>query len=275
MKTIVVAVDFSKGSSNAIEHSKRLAKIMNTKLVLVHSYTPPILDLNIPIGIVEKTYHDIEKILEDKLKIETEQIKKEGIKVDYQLSFSDLSSVLNDVCYSENVAFIVVGKTGQSNFFDKLIGSMANHLIDTIHVPLLVIPENFETDILKKLCYASQLEYDEEKYIKYAIKIAKLSPNALHLGHIDKTDELNINPNEPFLKSIIAKFEKDKIQIIQRENKSLKKGINQLIVDEDISLLILTTHKRGILDGILNPSRTKQIIKDTRIPILVFSFDEK
>lgn len=273
MKTIVAAIDFSKGSTNALEHSKKMAKIMNTKITLVHSYSPPLLDPNIPIGIIEETYNDTIKIIENKLKVEIEKISNEGVKAEYKLSFSDLSSVLNDVCSNEDVEFIVVGKTGHTSLLDNIIGSTANHLIDNVHVPLLVIPENFESDIFSKLCYASQLEYNEEKYIENTVEIAKFSKNNLHIVHINASSELNINPDEQFLETITERFEKDKIEIIQIESKSFKLGIGQLVNDEHISMLILTTHKRGILDGILNPSSTKRIIKDTQIPILVFSFD--
>lgn len=275
MTTIALAFDFSKGSINALNHAKSMAKLMDCKLVLVHSYSPPILDPNVPIGLIEETFRDTVKILEEKLHKEVELAKKDGLDVESKLAFSDLSSILNDICKSETVKFVVVGKTGEQGFIETLIGSTAAHLIDNVDAPLLVIPENFETTILAKLGYASQLEYDEEDYIEKALDLAKYSPHNLELAHIQESEDLNIYPDEQFLESILKKFEKDKLDIIQRESKSFKKGINELIEAEGISLLILTTHKRGLFQGILNPSKTKQVIKNTKIPILVYTFNEK
>jgi nucleotide-binding universal stress UspA family protein len=273
MKTIVVATDFSKGSTNAINHSIKMAKTINAKITLVHAYSPPILDPSIPIGLIEETYQDTLKVLEERILSETERIRTEGLVVNYKLSFSDLSTVLNDVCATENVLFIVVGKTGNSNIIEKIIGSTANHLIDSIEAPLMIIPENYKNETLKKLAYATQLEFDEEKYIEKVVKLAKVSAHELSLVHIKDTSELNINADELFLEPIIKNFGKENIKIIQKEGNSFKKGINKLISDEHITLLALTTHKRGILDGILNPSKTKRIVNDTQIPILVYSFD--
>ncbi|MCP9761433.1 universal stress protein [Lacihabitans soyangensis] len=273
MKTIVVATDFSQGSTNAVNHSIKLAKIINAKITLVHAYSPPILDPNVPIGLIEETYQNTVKALEERLILETERIRIEGLVVDYKLSFSDLSSILNDICTTENVLFIVVGKTGYSNIIDKIIGSTANHLIDNIEAPLLVIPENYENEILSNLAYATQLEFDEEEYIEKVVKLAKFSDQTLSIVHIEDSSELNINANELFLEPMIKKFGKENIKYIQKEGNNFKQGINKLISDEHISLLALTTHKRGILDGILNPSKTKRIINDTQIPILVYSFD--
>lgn len=275
MKTIAVAFDFSNGSINALNHAKKMAKMMDHKLVLVHSYSPPILDPNVPVGLIEETFRDSVKILEEKLHNEVDLAKKDGLDAEYKLAFSDLSSILNDICNSEDVKFVVVGKTGEQGFIETLIGSTASHLIDNVEAPLLVIPEDYQSTILSKIGYASQLEYDEEDYIEKALDFAKFSPHNLELVHIQESEDLNIYPDEQFLESILKKFKKDKLDIIQKESKSFKKGINELIEAEGISLLILTTHKRGLFQGLLNPSKTKQVIKHTKVPILVFAFDEK
>lgn len=273
MKTIVVATDFSKGSTNAINHSIKMAKVLNAKIILVHAYSPPILDPNIPIGLIEQTYQDTLKALEQRLISETERIRIEGLIVNYKLSFSNLSAALNDVCSTENVLFIVVGKTGNGNIIDKIIGSTANHLIDSIEAPLLVIPKNYTNQIFKKLAYATQLEFEEEKYIEKVVNLAKLSANELSLVHIEDSSELNINADELFLEPITENFGKENIKIIQKKGNSFEEEIYRMISAEHISLLALTTHKRGILDGILNPSKTKRIVNDTQIPVLVYSFD--
>jgi nucleotide-binding universal stress UspA family protein len=275
MKTIAVAFDFSNGAINALNHAKYMAKIMNHKLVIVHSYSPPILDPNVPVGLIEETFRDSVKILEEKLDQEVNSLKKDGLDAEYKLAFSDLSSILNDINKSETVNFVVVGKTGEQGFIETIIGSTASHLIDNVEAPLLVIPENYQSTIFAKLGYASQLEYDEEDYIKKALDFAKYSPHNLDLVHIHDSEEMNIYPDDQFLDAILERFEKEKLNIIQKESKSFKKGITELIEVKGISLLILTTHKRGLFQGILNPSKTKEVIKHTKIPILVFTFDEK
>ncbi|MCP9767011.1 universal stress protein [Lacihabitans sp. LS3-19] len=274
MKTIIVTTDFSKGAENCVKYAKKLANSFDSKLILVHAYSPPIIDPNIPIGMLEETFKDTVDNLEQVLKKEVEDAISEGLNAEYKLSFSDLTSIINDITEIEKDAVVVIGKTGHKTFLDKLIGSTANHLIDNIHVPLIMIPENYEGEIMMRLAYASQLEYDEEKFIEKAISFAKKSPLGLDIIHINEKNELNINPDERFIKSIEAKFINEKIQIIQSESDSLKEGLNDTIKKEGISLIFLTTHKRGFLSGLLNPSKTKQIISSSNIPVGVFSFDD-
>jgi nucleotide-binding universal stress UspA family protein len=273
MKAIAVAIDFSEGSMNALRHAKEIAKVLKQSLILVHAYSPPILDPNIPVGLVDETYKVSLEILENKLEKEVKLCSNEGINTEYQLTFSDLSSALNDLSGERDITMVILGKTSHSSLIDAIIGSTASHLIDNLNTPILVIPENFKQKTLKKLCYGSQLEYDEEIYIGWAVELASYSGNGLEIANIKESDELDIHPNQEFLDSIHERFGKNKIQVIHRESRSLTKGLNQLIEDENISLLIVTSHKRGFLDGLLNPSKTKQIIKHTKIPVLIYSFE--
>lgn len=273
MKTIIVAVDFSEGSSNALIQAKKIAKATQQKLCIVHAYSPPILDPNIPVGMIEETFKVTIDVLEEKLKKERDNAIAEGIQTEYKLAFSDLSSMINDISTDCEVSMAVVGKTGKSTFIDNLIGSTASHLVDHLDIPLMVIPENFEGEIFSKICYATQLEYDEEKFIENAIKLAQNSPQGLEIVHIRESDELDIYPNEQFLKSIKENFDNEKIQMLHKASKTFTSGINELTVEEKITLLILTTHKRGLLSGLLNPSKTKKILKHTKIPILIYSFE--
>lgn len=273
MKTILVAIDFSDGSLNALFYAKKLAKILDNDLIMVHAYTPPILDPNVPGGLAEETYTQSLSILEDKLQKEVEIARKDKIRAEYKLGFGDLASIIDDLSVHTHLNMIIVGKTSHSGLIDTIIGSTAAYLIDSIEVPLLVVPEDFRADLFDKFCYASQLEYDEEKYIAEAIKFSKYSNNSLEIAHIKDSDELDIYPDQEFLKSIAERFKDDNLHVIHKESKSFKKGIQQLVQEEGISLLILTTHKRGFLDGILNPSKTKQILKHTAVPILIYSFE--
>jgi nucleotide-binding universal stress UspA family protein len=274
MKTIIATTDFSKGAKNGLKHAKKLAKYFNSKLIIAHAYSPPILDPNIPVGIIEDTFKDTLDGLEQILKDEVEDAIEEGLKAAYRLSFSDLPSMINDITETEKDAAVVVGKTGHKTFLDKLIGSTANHLIDNIHAPLIIIPESYQGDMMLKLAYASQLEYDEEEYIQKAVSMATKSNLGFSIIHIKEKYELDINPNKQFVKNIKARFQKENIPIIQIESERLIDGLNDTIKKEGISLIFVTTHKRGFLSGLINPSKTKQIISKSNIPVVVYSFVE-
>ena len=270
---MLVATDFSKGSENAIKYAKEIAKKNGSKITYVHAYTPPILDPNIPVGMIEETFKVTLEILEKNLKEIIEKDKTDGIESDYNLSFSDLSSVINEITDKEKVGLLVLGKTGHRTFLDKLIGSTANHVIDNIHVPMMVIPEDFSGDIFGNHGYASQLEFDEEQYIENALIFSKPTKSNLKIVHIIEENEIDLYPDQIFIKEIYEKFGNSNIEIIESKNKNLEKGLNEIIEKESINVLSLTTHKRGFLDGILNPSKTKKLIGHSKIPILVFSIE--
>ncbi|MCA0363138.1 MAG: universal stress protein [Spirosomataceae bacterium] len=273
MKTILIATDFSDGSENARNYGLMLAKADGLKIRYVHAYTPPVLDPNIPVGLIEETYTETVSVIEDTLKKYVDQDKENGITSDFLISYSDINSMIDDASMDQSVDLVIVGKTGHTGFLERVIGSTAEHMINHLKSPLLVIPEEYNGDIFEHICYASELEYDEEKFIEKAIKWKAHSSNPLIISHIFEKYEINLRPDSQFINSINKNFKKSGIRIIEKSSKNFQNGIMDLIKEEKLSLLVLTTHKRGFLDGIINPSKTKSIISETKIPVLVFCFD--
>jgi nucleotide-binding universal stress UspA family protein len=251
-----------------------LAKMYGHKIKYLHAYTPPVLDPNIPVGLIEETYAETIGHFEKKLNKMVEDDKSEGFESSFKISFSDLTSLIEESDVSNSIELIIVGKTGKSGFIDKLLGSTAAHLINHIHKPLLVIPENFNGDIFDQIAYASSLEFDEEKYIEKAIKWKNNSKNNIIIAHIIEKYGLDIFPNSQFVNSINNKFKKDGINIIERKSDEFKDGIKEFIKEFGVTLLVLTSHKRGFLDGLLNPSKTKSVVGGINIPSLIFSFEK-
>ncbi|MBK9511417.1 MAG: universal stress protein [Cytophagaceae bacterium] len=273
MKTILIATDFSAGSENARKYGLSLAKNNGHSVKYIHAYTPPVLDPNIPVGLIEETFTETISVIEDNLKKIVEQDLQMGVKSSFLISYSDINSMIEDASQDIDLEMVIVGKTGHTGFLDKVIGSTAEHLVNHIKSPLLIIPEEYDGDIYELICYASELEYDEEKFIEKTLKWKQHSKNNLIIGHIFEKYGLNLRPDSQFLNSINKSFKNSGIKIIEKAAKTFHRGIVDLIQEEKISLLVLTTHKRGFLDGLINPSKTKSIISDTKIPVLVFSFD--
>lgn len=273
MKTILIATDFSVGSDNARVYGLEIAKKLGCSIRYIHAYSPPVLDPNIPVGLIEETYAETVNILEAKLNDFVAEDKSTGIESDYLISYSDINSMVEDASENREIELILVGKTGHTGFLDKVIGSTAVHLISHMKAPLLIIPEEFKGDIFEKVCYASELEYDEETFIEKALDWSRLSKNQLVIGHIFEKYEMDLHPNSQFVHSINEKFKKYGVRILEKAGKNFHSGIVEMITEEKVSILVLTTHKRGFLDGLLNPSKTKGIVSDTKIPVLVLSFD--
>ena len=124
MKNILLATDFSNGSKNVIRIGREISDKLNAKIIYFHAYIPPILDHNIPIGILEETYKIGISILEDKLKAEVEIDKIKGRKSEFYLEIGDIINGINSVDNDNNLDLVIIAKTGSSGFFEKLLGTL-------------------------------------------------------------------------------------------------------------------------------------------------------
>lgn len=271
MKSILIATDFSKGAENAAGYARMLARITSRKLTYLHIVTLPVVDPLVTSTFVNDTIDDLKTEAEDRLRKIVEQDEKKGVTSDYIISFEDIISTINE---TKDVDIVVIGKTGHRTFLDRLIGSTAQGLINHIEQPLLVIPEDFSGDIFGQLCYASKLEFNEKHHLAEALKWRKYSDKDLIIGHIIEDFPLDINSNEQFKASIDKDFGNQGYIYKNFAADVYKRGIAELVEKEGITLLFVTTRKRGFLEGIIDPSQTKGMINHAKIPVLVFNYQE-
>jgi len=53
-------------------------------------------------------------------------------------------------------------------------------------------------------------------------------------------------------------------------NKNVISGIEKYIVEKEIDILAVTTHKRNLITSFLRPSIAKELLFEIHIPLLVF-----
>lgn len=274
MKSIIVATDFSKGGENACSYARKLARLNDFKLIYVHIVNLPIVDPKVASSVVAETADDLREDAEKKLADLVAHDKTVEVTSEFRTAFNDIIGLINEISEEEKVELVVVGKTGQRTFFDRLLGSTAQGLINHVESPLLVIPEDFDGEILKRASYATKLEFDEEEYLENALSWSYFSNKPLILSHINKKHGLeNVEFNE-HLEAINLRFRKKGYVYQGFEAGSFTDGIAKFIEENQISLIFLTTQKRGLFEGIIDPSKTKALVNKLQIPVMVYSYNK-
>lgn len=274
MKTILVATDFSNGGSNAVKYARKIAKVQKSKILYIHVVNLPVADSFTSTSVITHSVENLKTEAETALQVLVDEDVANNIVSGYKCSFNDIYGLIEEVEKEEEVSLLVIGKTGQRGFIDRLIGSTAQNLINKVHLPLLVIPEAYEGNILDKVCYASKLEFDEETYIGHALEWSAISKTDLVISHIIEEFALDINANEQFIASINERFKWEGYSIKNCAADTYKEGITEFVEDEKVSLLIVTSQKRNLLESIIQPSKTKGIINSIQIPILIYNYEK-
>ena len=268
MKTIIVATNYSNEANNAVNYGAELASHLNSKLILFNSF-----ELSVHASNALLPGSSIRKLIaenNDRLKnIAHDLSVKYGITVDYISRTSDLMEELDFQVKRLNAGLVVMGmKDVHSGFVP--FSSTAN-AIHHAKFPILTVPEDVCFEGLSKILFAFNTDCIEE-----ANKLPVLMDFAAHFKaeiqvcHVEKSmqpaiNEVSENGFSFNTEAILSKTEHSYKEV---NDENVLRGIENLIKNWGSDLLVMVPHKYGFWESIWHKSKTIQMAKRTRIPLL-------
>jgi len=150
MKKILVGIDGSKESINALKYAVKMAKLTGSEILGVNVINEP-------------SYREYYRDLSDKLKADAEgvlkkamaEVEMEGVAITTQVDVGSPDDVLAELAKNGNgVVMIVVGASGRGRGSRVFVGSkthaLVNHIAAGLQCPIVVVPGSSE-DFLKRL----------------------------------------------------------------------------------------------------------------------------
>jgi len=287
---ILLPIDFSDYSDNACLYALELAKKIRAEIKIFYSIN--ILEFNaVPITAVYAVQPDInENLVKQKDKAENmlksivlnlkKKLKKD--KIDYvNIDYSIVQGFAVDEIFNFADEYkpdiIIMGTKGESNNPDYILGSITSEIIEYAKVPVLAIPMKSEFnshDTSHNIMYATDFDDADFVAINKLFSIVKPLNPKIYCTHVgSETNASWCEVQMQGLKEYFSKIYKDvnlECNIIQEED--FIKAFNKFIIDKKIEMVSIITHKRSIIAKLfnLNPSRTLQLLNQTKIPLLIF-----
>ncbi|AWV98778.1 universal stress protein [Arcticibacterium luteifluviistationis] len=273
MKKIILATDFSKGASKAEEMAISIAKKHISEIIILYCSSPTYVDPNMPGGMVINLGIEREKQFDDKLAAKARSIQEQGVRTTYKLGTGSVAEGIKSLVEKEGADFVIMGKTGATGFLDKLIGSTAEYVINNIKIPLLVVPELAKSITIDKIQYATELEYDEKEILGEVFGIAKKLKAEVNLVNVSSDKQLDLIDNSKLIEDMKKAFPNEKFNITSVRSNNVEKAILELSETHENTALVVASHHRGFLDGILKPSVSESLIAKTTVPTFVYHFE--
>jgi nucleotide-binding universal stress UspA family protein len=138
-KKILVPVDFSDFSKQALESAAEIAELRGAKITVMHVMVEP--QTSVPYEV----YIDWKKVREDigkdAEKLLDEMIEKVGIKgeVERKLIWGEPAGVVNETAEKGDYDLIVMATHGRTGLSRPFLGSVAEIVIRHAHCPVLVM----------------------------------------------------------------------------------------------------------------------------------------
>jgi nucleotide-binding universal stress UspA family protein len=272
MKRILIPTDFSENAMNAFTYALHLFGHEDVEYTLLNAYVYPAMNMDL-IPTISVT---IEKESTDGLD-ELESLIVDKYKNRYALrtlsEYGGVPIVIDRLSRLESFDFIVMGTKGRSADRELFMGSVSRSVVQNSPVPVFLIPTNATFNGISKIVYTTDLQHNESHILKKTIDFAKVMDAHVTVLHIDP-DVSSKNWSIEELKEMAEETGYEKINSQEYVNTNEENAILTFAQANDSDLIVLTTYATSILHKILHRSLTKQMLKDTDIPLLIFNRKE-
>ena len=138
---ILCATDFSPSSRAAVQVAAALARRLQSMLLLVHATEPPPLALpeaTLGVEAWEAAIHEAAEVELDHL---ARVLRADGVDVETLVSVGGPIGVIQQLATERGATLLVIGTHGRKGPTRFFLGSVAERIVRSAHVPVLVVPE--------------------------------------------------------------------------------------------------------------------------------------
>ncbi|MEO9003955.1 MAG: universal stress protein [Ginsengibacter sp.] len=270
MKNILVPIDFSDTSLNAINYAVSLANEFNAGLTLVHAYTGTSAFDESPEATVHNSLEELEDANEKFLEKKMEDFsKKFTVNIDHLVKKGNPIKVINEVTQKIKPELIIMGMKdkGESN---SIFGSTTTSIIDKTSIPILVIPFKTSYQAIGTVTLAS--DFKNEKLLS---NFAILEQFVSRFNPFIQILNVQTNPSGQTAKEIADKmsaglrWDKQNYSFNIIKENDIEEGINKFLNQHPADLLVMVAKEHSFIEQVVGSSHTKKMTKQTEIPLLV------
>jgi len=275
MKNILLPTDFSDSAKSAFKFAQAFLP-KEVTLKLLHTYRPEVDANYVYLGKTsEGFFKQREQALEEFV---DKNSQKEGTsvavakRIQQEVAIGFPTDVIVEKS-KQGIDLIIMGGTGMTNHISQPFGSVASHVAQKAHCPVLIIPQNAAFTGFHDILFASHHDSVKPSLLQKAIDFSRPFSSKLHFIHVQTANaapNLNIELEDNLFRFLFEKGTPDfPLNLAAIDAPTTSEGLNQYIKENNIDLAFLVTHHRNFWERLFHHSITKEMTTHTSIPILI------
>ncbi|HAT75881.1 MAG TPA: universal stress protein UspA [Flavobacterium sp.] len=272
MKRILVPVDFSEYSVEALKVAAQIAQKNHCEIVLLHLLELPHQSNeafgnhnSIPeiIFFKNKAINNLEELMDSPF--------LKGIEVFESVELKKVDQGVIDSSIKNNIDLIVMGSHGTSGFKEELVGSNTEKIVRFSNIPVLVIKKGIKEFKSDKFVFASDFSKEAQKPFRKMLEFAKIFKSKLFLVTICTPASFKTTAaTEKIMNDFVSNFDLDSYSTQIYNDTNIEKGIINFSNEVDADLIGIFTHGRTGLAHFFNGSISEDLINHASKPIITF-----
>jgi nucleotide-binding universal stress UspA family protein len=261
MNKILVPVDFSEASSNALSYALHLLGAAPLEVTVLHVYhlmSTATLMKNIDGLLIKEANERMDELL---AKVQPEHA---NVVFKRKIVKAQAVSAIVSLGDSDQYDLIVMGTKGASGFKEVFMGSVAGGVIANTSAPVVVVPADHAFRPLEKILLAvSDHPFSDVKTIEPLRKIASLHQSELKVLHIADQKSPQVEEALTALEDLNPSF------AYVSGTGHISKDLNEYLNKDFSDLLCLIRRKKSFFNRLLNESVTLKQTFNSSVPLLV------
>jgi len=275
MKKIIVPIDFSEYSENALETAAALARKYDAEILALH-----MLELSNALLTSTTDQNDVEaifywKLAEKKFETFLDKDYLKELKVTPIVKHFKVFSEVNEVAQEHDADLIVMGSHGVSGIKEVLVGSNTEKVVRHSDIPVLVVKHNPILTDFESVVFACDFSEDAIKPYMNANEMFSKIGTKVHLLYVNIPDAGFRNSAEmekkvaEFLKLADGNLEKMK-NVTYVSDYSIEEGILNFSNLVGADLIAIATHGRTGLSHFFEGSISEDVANHSTLPVITF-----
>lgn len=275
-KKILVPIDFSSCSENALAYAIRLADKIKATVYLLNVTTVDIEGTGNPYVVemdVEEKKEAARQSLNNSLlvvKKNVSQFLERFPEIETIIEIGSASLMISEIVKRDQLDFIVMGTQGENSIADRLLGSTASTAVKHAPCPLIIIPEgaSFQSAII--MGYASNLFNADPFGIWTATKLIRpIQPIAIHCIHFSEKQKYMNDKLDEFKAFFADNAPDSSIYFYSVRTEDKVEDLNDFIIRHNINLMVMYRPLRSFWRALFGESFTQKMSKHINVPLLV------
>jgi nucleotide-binding universal stress UspA family protein len=280
MNKLLVPVDFSDYSKNALEYAIVLAQKLNAAITVFHCYyiaTPPeygTLSTYMNMAIEDEQKRS-EELMSDFIKGYALHEYESGgkLQIDTIVKMGLPTEDIIDLVSQHAFDLVVMGTKGATGLDRTLFGSVTGNVVeeDSIKCAVLAVPKSATYRGVTHVLYGMDYEDDDVPVIDDLLAFAANFDAKLTCLHISTDEELEAS--DRLEKEILedtywfTPYSKIKFELVK--NESVKSGIEAYLKENKVDLMAVRPRKRDFLENLFHRSVSANLHTYAGVPVLV------
>ena len=280
MKKILVPIDYSANSINALHVAAAIARKNGAVIEMLHVNLAAIYATPFSEFAAATKFEAEDQQYDETATVELEKIKMElladpsyaHLKVTLRVEEGYLHTSIRNVAKDDQVDLVVMGTKGASGLGEFLLGSNTEKVIRTAPCPVLAVPENIKEFDPKVVLLPSTLRIDQAGVFSYLAKWENLFDFEVKVLYLNNPSNLPTDGSAEAQKNRFAEAAG-----LKKTDVVLTSGTffedNAILGAADLcdaDLIVMATHQRQGLSHVLFGSITEDTVNHSHIPVLAF-----